>query len=340
MSGRDGRAPAGSGAFADIDGRGTREGLEIQAAIRGARMQAREADGASRNAPPAKGPEEAGGTPGNAPAGVATTPAAANATIASGSALRGTHSPEGARTAAAPPSQPPEGRSDGSGRVLEGGQQASAESGDFRHAPGEAILPRMQAPLPKGSGEGEALHEGVAGLTREAHLPPSAEGGLEKGADAPSALRDKEAAATGRAGVFEQIVQRAAVQLKNDQGEISIDLKPDFLGRVRMQILTENQQVSVRIVAELSAVRDMIETGLHQLKSELQSQGLQVERLEVAVADDQRQQNWQPAHSTPLWKAAAGGEGPADERAALDESLGSFYRRPRSGGTAAVDMFV
>jgi flagellar hook-length control protein FliK len=147
-------------------------------------------------------------------------------------------------------------------------------------------------------------------------------------------------AGTGRAGIFDQIVQRAAVQLSSDQGEINIDLKPDFLGRVRMQILTENQQVTVRIVTELAAVRDMIETGLNQLKSELQSQGLQVERLEVAVADDHRQRGWQQANTAPAWKTAAAGADTAMERSDIEERSAALYYRPHPGGTASIDMFV
>jgi flagellar hook-length control protein FliK len=191
------------------------------------------------------------------------------------------------------------------------------------------------------AGEGDALSDAFTVAGRETHASAAVDKGMEKAADGPSALRDKEAAAgAGRAGIFDQIVQRAAVQLKNEQGEINIDLKPDFLGRVRMQILTENQQVTVRIVTELAAVRDMIENGLNQLKSELQSQGLQVERLEVAVADDQRQRGWQQAKNAPAWKAVAVGGASAVERSDIEERSASHYYRPRSGGAASVDMFV
>jgi flagellar hook-length control protein FliK len=194
---------------------------------------------------------------------------------------------------------------------------------------------------PTAAADGEALPDAWAATARDPQWSPAAEGGLEKVAENPTILRDKEAAAgTGRAGIFDQIVQRAAVQLKNDQGEIQIDLKPDFLGRVRMQIQTENQQVTVRIVTELAGVRDMIETGLNQLKSELQSQGLQVERLEVAVADDQRQRGWQQANRAPAWPTAAGSEVSAMGRPETEEGTASPYYRPRSNGAAGIDMFV
>ena len=53
-----------------------------------------------------------------------------------------------------------------------------------------------------------------------------------------------------------------------------------------MQIVSESQQVSVRIVAEFPFVKDMLDNNLNQLKTELQAQGLEVDELEVSLADD------------------------------------------------------
>ncbi len=124
---------------------------------------------------------------------------------------------------------------------------------------------------------------------RDARTGPAPEPALDKSAAGVAAPKLREAGGmAARGDVVEQIVQRAAVHLKSDQGEARIDLKPEFLGQVRMQIVTDNQQVTVRIVTELPMVRDLIEQNLHQLKADLQQQGLQVERVEVSVADDPR----------------------------------------------------
>jgi flagellar hook-length control protein FliK len=96
----------------------------------------------------------------------------------------------------------------------------------------------------------------------------------------------------------------------------------------------------VRILTELATVRDMIETGLNQLKSELQSQGLQVERLEVAVADDHRQRGWRQANSPPERKTAAGSEVSTMGGSVTEERSASPYYRQRSSKTAGIDMFV
>lgn len=90
------------------------------------------------------------------------------------------------------------------------------------------------------------------------------------------------------AQTMNQIVQKAVLLNNNGQNTVQIDLKPDFLGPIRMQIVTESHQVAVRIMAEIPFVRDMLESNLNQLKTELQAQGLQVDELEVSVAHDSR----------------------------------------------------
>jgi len=85
---------------------------------------------------------------------------------------------------------------------------------------------------------------------------------------------------------MDQVVQKAVLLLNNDQHEVHLELKPEFLGHIRMQIITENQQVAIKIVAELPFVKDMLENNLHQLKAELQAQGLDIDELEVSVAHD------------------------------------------------------
>ena len=167
------------------------------------------------------------------------------------------------------------------------------------------------------------------------------EGSPDKPVEAAAAAKGREtAAAPVKADVFDQIVQRAAVHVKNDQGEMRIDLKPEFLGHVRLQIVTENQQVTVRILTELPMVRDMIESNIQQLKSDLQQQGLRVERVEVAVADDPREHPGRQA-----W-TGAGRKGHADSDVGPAAAETSAGLRPEAsyrwglGGQTAINMFA
>jgi len=105
-----------------------------------------------------------------------------------------------------------------------------------------------------------------------------------------------------------QIVQKAVLSLHNGQHEVQIDLKPDFLGHIRMQIVSEGHQVAIKIVAEFPFVKDMLENNLHQLKAELQTQGLDIDELEVSVAHDSHKEG--DAHQTDKTaKVQAAGNG-------------------------------
>jgi hypothetical protein len=83
-----------------------------------------------------------------------------------------------------------------------------------------------------------------------------------------------------------QIVQKAVLLLNNGQNEVRIHLKPEFLGQIQMQIVTDSHQVAIKILAENPFVKDMLESNLNQLKADLQAQHLNVGELEVSVAHD------------------------------------------------------
>jgi len=110
---------------------------------------------------------------------------------------------------------------------------------------------------------------------------------LHKAAEPAAVQKEIEAGQSGlRNQTLDQIVHRAAIHLRNGQHEAQIDLKPDFLGHIRMQVISDNHQVTVKILAEHGAVKDLIESNIHQLKADLQQQGLAVDKLEVTVSRD------------------------------------------------------
>jgi flagellar hook-length control protein FliK len=83
-----------------------------------------------------------------------------------------------------------------------------------------------------------------------------------------------------------QVVQKAVLSLHNGQYEVQLHLKPDFLGHIQMRIVSEGQHVGIKMVTEFPFVKDMLENNLHQLKADLQAQGLDIGELEVSVAHD------------------------------------------------------
>jgi hypothetical protein len=221
-------------------------------------------------------------------------------------------------------------------------EDTQSEVSDDSRAPAE----KATAGLALATADGVAEEGGSPGLRFEAVLRDVRsfavpEAGPDKPAEAAAAAKGRDtAAAPVKTDVFDQIVQRAAVHVKNDQGEIRIDLKPEFLGHVRLQIVTDNQQVTVRILTELPMVRDMIESNIQQLKSDLQQQGLQVERVEVAVADDPRQHPGRQARTGAGRKGHADGDvAPAAAETGAGLRPEAAYRWGR-GGQTTINMFA
>jgi len=85
--------------------------------------------------------------------------------------------------------------------------------------------------------------------------------------------------------LLNQVVEKAVVNLKNGQTSINIDLKPEYLGRLRMHISTDNNQVVVKVMTDVPLVKEIMETNLSQLKTELQNHGLEIEKFDVFLND-------------------------------------------------------
>ena len=73
------------------------------------------------------------------------------------------------------------------------------------------------------------------------------------------------------------------LDIVNQKGfsEATISLRPEHLGKLDVQITLQNGQLVARFMTEHVMAKDMLEQQMMQLRSSLQSQGIQVERLEV-----------------------------------------------------------
>jgi hypothetical protein len=89
--------------------------------------------------------------------------------------------------------------------------------------------------------------------------------------------------------IIKQVVDRAAINLNSGRTAIRINLKPESLGHLRLQITTENHQVMLKIMTEVPFVKEIIENNINQLKTALQVHGLQIDDFDVFVAHDSDQ---------------------------------------------------
>ncbi|MFE4709707.1 flagellar hook-length control protein FliK [Paenibacillus sp. NPDC056722] len=86
------------------------------------------------------------------------------------------------------------------------------------------------------------------------------------------------------------ITGKLEIVRKGSAAEATISLFPEHLGQVDVKITMQNGHLVAQFMTEHAATKDMLEQQMTQLRAALQSQGLQVEKLEVT-------QNNTPLHS-------------------------------------------
>jgi flagellar hook-length control protein FliK len=86
--------------------------------------------------------------------------------------------------------------------------------------------------------------------------------------------------------VIEQIVSNVRVELNDDKSTMMIQLRPEHLGKLSFSLTSENGVITANFMAENPAVKELIEANLAQLRVSLQEQGIDVDKLEVNVADN------------------------------------------------------
>jgi len=164
---------------------------------------------------------------------------------------------------------------------------------------------------------------------------------FDKTLDSASVPKEAEAAQRElRTQTMEQIVRRAVIQIRDGQHEARIDLKPEFMGHVRMQVITENQQVTVKILTEFGFVKDMIQNSIQQLKADLQQQGLEVDQVDVSVSRDSqgnKHQQENAEHAKSMGREDKSSDRGNDREGQLERPARSPLR---TDGQATVDFFA
>jgi hypothetical protein len=86
--------------------------------------------------------------------------------------------------------------------------------------------------------------------------------------------------------VLSQIVSKTVTGFNNGHSTIKINLIPEHLGRLNLTISTDNNHVVIKIFTESPLVKEIIENNISQLKADLGSQGMEIDRFDVLVSSD------------------------------------------------------
>lgn len=80
---------------------------------------------------------------------------------------------------------------------------------------------------------------------------------------------------------IDQIVQSARVHLKSGSQEIQVNLKPEFLGMVKIVVENIEQEIRAVLYVERPEVRNAIEGQVNQIQKALQDQNIRMDRVDV-----------------------------------------------------------
>jgi flagellar hook-length control protein FliK len=237
-------------------------------------------------------------------------------------------------------------------------EMAASSQSQSKAEPAESPTPRIQATDDAAARQkplGDAVRETpVSSMNDETGPMTGRQGAFDPTVSfSPAASGGKLAMATGNTPAaatpsadifhqenFSQLVERALITVRGEQSEARIALKPDQLGHVQMKIVTENNLVTIRIMTESPMARDLIDANAHQLKTELQQQGLNVESIQVSVSDDQHDPNRSARQREAfLRQMAAMGRRPAEEERDRGNYSASQPKPGRSGATG-IDYFA
>ena len=157
---------------------------------------------------------------------------------------------------------------------------------------------RQRSRSAKNPSQAESKLNAAAGIEKAAGAPVvKAEDGLkpielgasvENGNDGPKASSPKsfQSAVMSqlREGVNEQIVKQAGIVVKGDgTGEIKLIMKPEQLGKVRIQLSLNDNHIAGRIIVENNIVREIFESNLENLYKAFGSEGFENGGLQVSV---------------------------------------------------------
>lgn len=91
-------------------------------------------------------------------------------------------------------------------------------------------------------------------------------------------------AANVESQISDQIVQSMRMQWQQGGGEATIELNPNYLGKVQVSIRVEHGSVSASVQAETPVVREWIAAHREELTHTLAQQGMRLDKLDIAEA--------------------------------------------------------
>ncbi|MFQ5608086.1 MAG: flagellar hook-length control protein FliK, partial [Candidatus Zixiibacteriota bacterium] len=129
--------------------------------------------------------------------------------------------------------------------------------------------------------------------------------------------------------------------LRSGVKSITLQISPKHLGTARLSVSVINDHVSGTLVVESAAARAAAELSLERLAERLNQEGLQLERLDVEVAQDNDRADPRSAgNGDPARRRVPSGFSNADDRAAAPKPTGGERRERSIISATRIDALV
>jgi len=161
------------------------------------------------------------------------------------------------------------------------------------------------APNGTASSEARALEDKLASMT---DVPRRAESPRHGGGATAPGTETAGSRAARKPQLVEQIVERARMVADRDgRTEVTIQLKPEFLGKLTMRLSWQSGRLNAQFLAGNPGVRDLLEQATPELREAFSNHGLELGQCAVGDFD-----GGGPAHARgdAAWTAGAQASGP------------------------------
>lgn len=97
--------------------------------------------------------------------------------------------------------------------------------------------------------------------------------------------------------VIKQIVQKLSVSTSMETSTIEMQLNPENLGKMYINVSEKNSEISAHIAVTNEAVKEALETQMVELRENLNQAGIKVDSVEVTVASHEFERNLEQSES-------------------------------------------
>ena len=91
--------------------------------------------------------------------------------------------------------------------------------------------------------------------------------------------------------IIRQIVDSMSISNTTEESAINLQLTPESLGRMYINVSQKNSEISARIAVSNEAVKEALQTQMVNLKEALNNSGIRVNEVEITVASHEFERN-------------------------------------------------